>query len=433
MEDENFTKKPKLEAPPEVVMQNAAAGAPAPSSPRRDNNHDDEVQVIADHQRGAASASLLLSPGFPAWITIQTPSQDGDDDDMRQHSTVHPYETMEKIAVDKSKSPSPNSRVYGLCYCYVCDVPVKDCFAWPQHCDATDASAYWRQQRQQSNRMENKLIEFELKDAKIFRIIASMMREFLIDCVIHFDQDGMEINALDRSKVVLFDCRMSRAMFSEFEIERAKVQLGLSKEGISNLANGMSRTKKTDTMTLRANHSRLAVDFENEKSPDKAPGSFQLHLEPDLQSERMDVSGYRSAIIKMPSALFRKTVQDLHKVLKDGCTVTIAVTKEEISFRTSDILAEVEGRPGIWSGRIGYRGSHAGVDIYLDGEDELVMLLDMRILLRCAKASMISPDVFISLEPERLVEIAYPLSDGVLTLYVAPKVDDDRGSIPERS
>ena len=39
------------------------------------------------------------------------------------------------------------------CYCYVCDVPAKDCASWPTHCQATHGERRWREERERSKRL----------------------------------------------------------------------------------------------------------------------------------------------------------------------------------------------------------------------------------------------------------------------------------------
>ena len=39
------------------------------------------------------------------------------------------------------------------CYCYVCDVPAKDCTTWPTHCQATHGERRWREERERSKRL----------------------------------------------------------------------------------------------------------------------------------------------------------------------------------------------------------------------------------------------------------------------------------------
>ena len=42
---------------------------------------------------------------------------------------------------------SVKSQHCAQCYCYVCDVPVKQCTGWQQHCVAEMSVLFWRQER----------------------------------------------------------------------------------------------------------------------------------------------------------------------------------------------------------------------------------------------------------------------------------------------
>jgi hypothetical protein len=84
--------------------------------PRKESEDDDHdsVQVVA--------TSMLTLPH------------------MRQHCTVHPFSNR----TNSDDAAKNNEITCDLCYCYVCDVPAKDCKEWSVHCQATDEILRWR-------------------------------------------------------------------------------------------------------------------------------------------------------------------------------------------------------------------------------------------------------------------------------------------------
>ena len=69
---------------------------------------------------------------------------------MRQHCTKYPF--MEKTQKGRKKGRKKNNMNYcDKCYCYVCDIPVKECRNWGLHCSASEKGTQatkWKRQRE---------------------------------------------------------------------------------------------------------------------------------------------------------------------------------------------------------------------------------------------------------------------------------------------
>jgi len=51
---------------------------------------------------------------------------------------------VKKPGVSRQEMKTANILYCGLCYCYVCDIPVRDCSEWTEHCHANAKSDYWK-------------------------------------------------------------------------------------------------------------------------------------------------------------------------------------------------------------------------------------------------------------------------------------------------
>jgi hypothetical protein len=73
---------------------------------------------------------------------------------MRQHCTIHPFQTERPAGCTLGEWVLKNSEHCDLCFCFVCDVPVKDCVQWDvKHCMATDQGPrqhYWNEKRRRA-------------------------------------------------------------------------------------------------------------------------------------------------------------------------------------------------------------------------------------------------------------------------------------------
>jgi hypothetical protein len=75
---------------------------------------------------------------------------------MRQHCTVQSFQG--NTGYSTAARRAVNSQYCSHCYCYVCDVPSRECASWDTHCLANDQGVMrhtWKEKRQQHKRKRN--------------------------------------------------------------------------------------------------------------------------------------------------------------------------------------------------------------------------------------------------------------------------------------
>ena len=153
------SKKPKATSRSSTVKREGKpAAAAAKATPALE---DDGLEVVDQSDQ----------PLVPV-ARMPTPSTSANDDDvevvgaknevrlphMRQHCTQFKFDPTPSTVQQQYQQSTldTNSKSCDLCYCYVCDCPVKECKSWcsdsstfrsANHCCASDSVAFWTSRR----------------------------------------------------------------------------------------------------------------------------------------------------------------------------------------------------------------------------------------------------------------------------------------------
>jgi hypothetical protein len=152
----------------------AEAAKKTAASSAKDDDDDDDIVVL-----DSLEANALFCPPTGTSASATT----GDDIElvgtknqvllphMRQHCTIQPFQGNSGLS---TAAPTVNSKFCCHCYCYVCDIPVSECTAWEEHCQATDQGtmAYsWKDKRDKAKSKEQDLCfcRYCMSDRKVKR------------------------------------------------------------------------------------------------------------------------------------------------------------------------------------------------------------------------------------------------------------------------
>jgi hypothetical protein len=144
-----------------------------------ENDDDDDIQLVDAPHMVLEEPPKYVPPFASMPGHMKEADQDKEDEiavvgtrhprvrlpHMRQHCTIHPF------CVSGTKILPPplffkrwqqNKAHCELCYCYVCDVPVRQCSEWWGHCDATDTgperTSYQRLRKAKRLKKERRLL-----------------------------------------------------------------------------------------------------------------------------------------------------------------------------------------------------------------------------------------------------------------------------------
>jgi len=104
-----------------------------------------------------------------------------------------------------------------------------------------------------------KILEFKLDDWTILKNIFTNINEIIDELVIECNPEGLKFNALDRSHICFFGCKISKKVFDEYFIDNI-LYLYID---VNEFVKVLKRGKKSDNLKFKANSSTFDLIFEN--------------------------------------------------------------------------------------------------------------------------------------------------------------------------
>jgi len=246
---------------------------------------------------------------------------------------------------------------------------------------------------------------------KIIAAISELVNEANFDC----REQGMSLQAMDSSHVSLVSMLLRAEGFEPWKCENS-CQLGLQMDHLTKLLKCMH---SKDSVDLCYKEDGEELDFIFKSPNEDRVSHFSLKLmEIDTEHLGLPETEYKVSV-KMPSTEFMRICRDLSSF---GDTITLKVTKEEISFSA---IGDV-GR-----GTMSLRNSTASDEeeekaTLITCEEEITQTFALRYLQNFTKATPLSKVVVISMNPDVPVMIEYQMDElGYIRYYLAPKIDEE--------
>lgn len=225
--------------------------------------------------------------------------------------------------------------------------------------------------------------------------------------------DGITVQAIDDSRVLLIALKMDPGCFQEFRCDRDMV-LGLDLESLGKI---LKQGNNEDYLTLIAedNPDSLLIVFEDKKKDRISEFSLKLM---DIDSDVLTIDDMdNDCSITMPSADFSKIARDF-KTMSES--LQIIVTKESVKFKA-------EGQIG--SGSVIFK-PHTDLDnpdesIKIDMNQPVNLTFGAKYLNDIVKASTLSSTITIKLTDKAPALFEFKLPSGYLRYYLAPKFEDE--------
>merc|ERR1719245_2350678 len=193
-------------------------------------------------------------------------------------------------------------------------------------------------------------------------------------------------------------------------------QLGIHLEHMMKLLKCMA---SKDSVEMRYKEDGEEVDFVFKSQNEERVSHFSLKLmEIDAEHLGIPETDYQTCV-QMPSSEFMRVCRDLASF---GDTLTIRVTKEEISF-------SVAGDMG--NGTMSLRSSTATDEeeaeaTVIDCQEEISQAFALRYLQHFTKATPLSKIVTLRMTADVPLLVEYPIDElGYIRYYLAPKIDEE--------
>ena len=173
-----------------------------------------------------------------------------------------------------------------------------------------------------------------------------------------------------------------------------------------------------DIITIKAQDQADTVNFMFESPNQEKVSDYEMKLM-NLDQEHLGIpeTDY-AAVIKMPAAEFQRVIKDLSQF---GESVVISCTKEGVKFSAA-------GDIGVGNIKL---AQTANVDkeeeaVTIDMQEPVTLTFACRYLNMFTKASVLAPQVTLSMSPEVPLVVEYKIGDiGHIRYYLAPKIEDE--------
>ncbi|AWU77062.1 uncharacterized protein C5L36_0C09690 [Pichia kudriavzevii] len=258
------------------------------------------------------------------------------------------------------------------------------------------------------------MLEGKFDEASLLKKVIDSIKDSVKLCNFNCSQaDGITVQAIDDSRVLLIALKMDPGCFQEFRCDRELV-LGLDLESLSKI---LKQGNNEDFLSLLAedNPDSLLIVFEDKKKDRISEFSLKLM---DIDSDSLAIDEMENdCSITMPAAEFAKVARDF-KTMSES--LNIVVTKESVKFKA-------DGQIG--SGSVIFKPhtdvEHPEQSIKVDVNSPVDLTFGAKYLNDIVKASSLSPSITIKLTDKAPALFEFKLPSGFLRYYLAPKFEDD--------
>tara|TARA_B000000557_G_scaffold241994_1_gene221882 strand:- start:441 stop:1268 length:828 start_codon:yes stop_codon:yes gene_type:complete len=271
-------------------------------------------------------------------------------------------------------------------------------------------------------------MEFYINDkkkAECFSVIFQNTKDFSDHTVMYFDENGLFMQGMNNSHVCLYELRIPSEWFHKYNYTSSteKLLLGINNETIYKIINTKQEehsiyfkyTDDTDHMEIN-----FKKNTEEKKDSTDSKSSQTLVLDKYYQIKLIDLEENLLEIpeteynvdIMIPTKSFADIIQELtifHTDLKIICT------DEKIDLIANGNNASMK----------------ANIDIddlneYAIEEDyEYKQNYSLEFMKLMTQFSKLSNEIFIGLSDSTPMKVEYKFQEGVISLYLAPKIEDD--------
>lgn len=257
------------------------------------------------------------------------------------------------------------------------------------------------------------MLEGKFEEASLLKKIVESIKDCVQLCNFNCTPEGITVQAIDNSRVLLVSLFIGADSFSEYRCDR-DIILGIDLKPFSKI---MKCGNNEDYLTLIAEDSPDSVTliFEDKKKDRTSEYSLKLS---DIDSESLEIDEMSfDATFSLSSTDFQKIARDLNTLSE---SLEILVTKESIKF-----AAKGDSGSGnvILKPHTDLENTNESVIITLEKPVDLTF--GLRFIADIIKATTLSDTVSVKLSDKSPALFEYQLASGFLRFYLAPKFDDE--------
>jgi len=237
----------------------------------------------------------------------------------------------------------------------------------------------------------------KLADPKVLSSVVAIISDLVTEVKLRFNEDGMEIVAIDPANVAMVHFKLPKEAFSEFE--SGKEVLGVN---LDNLKAILRRTKPGSILTMENKDNFLNLEIF-----DKVKRSFSLALiEIESEDKEPPKLEFLTQIQMDPSDLV-DSIEDC-LIVADSCTFT--ATPDKFIIEAS----------GLNSARSEFSSDEVKI---ISGESKSRYSLEY--LQKFIKASKIADRVFVNFSTDHPTKIEFKKDKLELSFVLAPRVENE--------
>ncbi len=249
-------------------------------------------------------------------------------------------------------------------------------------------------------------MRFVLAEPKLLKDSVGIISDLVSDVKINFDQDKLQIIAMDPANVAMVVFKLLSTSFVEYEVgEGASIAVNLD-----SLKQILGRAKPSDSVIfeLDENKNRLRIEFKGETNRNFNLGLLDIQ-ERDQKIPTLDFTG----AIQLNTLVFNDIIDDMD-IISDSIILNLdgdGLVIESVG-NTSDAKAQVKAMEGS--------------NITFKSDDPIRAKYSIEYLKKIAKGSKLSNYVQLEFGPDYPLKAEYKIKDKLqLTTILAPRVSND--------
>lgn len=248
-------------------------------------------------------------------------------------------------------------------------------------------------------------MKLRFADARAWRYSMNAIGKIIDEAAFKINEEGIQLKAIDPSRIVMVDFHVGKQSFDEFEVEKEET-VGVNMEDLTKILRRAVKGDALELQTLEAG--RLAVIFLGR--------GIRKFIIPSLETIAEELPELKipfTVYVKMHPGTFRDVVKELEPI-SDAIEFVAKKNEQKLIARASGDIVEAEIELSVENGAL--------VDFRAEEDARAIYTIDY--LSDISAASQAAEEMEFEFATAVPCKITYILpQEGRLTFYVAPRVE----------